>query len=518
MTTPAAAPAPAVAQFSTTDPSTALRAARGPVVALVVVAGLWWWRGRPAQAALAVVLALAWLLVAVVRPAAVHRGAAALDRVGRGVAAVLTAVALAATWLVVVVPVALFNRLLRLDLLDHGSGGRWQVTSGPPAPRRPYRREPRPSGAVGRRLLRVAVVVVALAGVTGAVVDHATRIPPPPLTPFGARGTEDATVAIYRDHWATYHGTPVSRYLFPGEPWGAEVLAIHDGQPPCDAVNVEAMESPQLSYSSRYVNVVDGRRRTLRTVHPDRTVWMFGGSTTYGVGQRDGHTIASDLVRLARAQGLRLAVVNLGCPGEVNWAETLHFERLLRTGSTPPDAAIFLDGINEWDRAFTREIVGLLDPAVPFAGYASREDQDRLLAEARARGYVEDHDQGRQMRLAAAQYRQGVERARAVGAAYGVPVVHFWQPALFTMPTTAPGNATVFVNDEIDPATALVSGRYYRQAAARSGVDPVDLMDIFDDADRPLFFDCCHTNEAGARLEAAAMYPYVAAALGRPRP
>lgn len=496
--------------------TTALPVARGPAVGLAVVAVLWAWRGRPVLAALAAVLALVWLQVAVVWPPLARRAAAIAERVGHVVAVGLSLVALGVTWLVVVVPVALLNRLLRIDLLDHGAGGRWQRADGRRAPRRLYRAEARPSGAVGRRILRLAVVVVALGATTVVVVDHATRVPPPPLTPFGERVTDAGTGVVYHDHWATYHGTPVSRHLFPGEPWGAEILAIHDGKPPCDAVNVERMDDPAADYASRYVNVVDGRRRTLAPRHPERTVWMFGGSTTYGVGQRDEHTIASDLVRLARAEGVRLSVVNLGCPGEVNWSETLHFERLLRSGATPPDAAIFLDGINEWDRAFTREIVGLLDESVPFAGYASADDQAALLADARSRGYVETHDQRRQMRLAAAQYRMGVERARALGDEYGVPVVHFWQPALFTMPTTAPGNPTVYASDEIDPATAMVSGGFYREAAARSGVDPIDLMDIFDDADRPLFFDCCHTNEAGARLEAAAMYPYVTEALGRP--
>lgn len=463
-------------------------------------------------------LAFVWLQVAVVQPGVVHRVTRVLDRVGHRVAAVLSVVALGVTWLVVIVPVALLNRLLGIDVLDHGGRAGWQTVPHAARPDRPYQRDPRRSGAVARRCLRFAAVVAVVGLTTVAVVDHVTRVPPPPLTPFGERSTEAAAGVVHHDRWAVSNGTPVSRSVFPGEPWGAEVLAVQEEPAPCDAIDVQAEYSESFRLSTRYVNVVAGRRRTLTVRDPEHTVWVFGGSTTYGIGQRDEGTIPSALVRLAAERGARLEVLNLGCPGKVNWAETVEFEAMLRAGLGPPDVAVFLDGINEWNAAFTREIVGLLDPAIPFPGYASTDDQEALLADARARGYVETHDQQRQMRLAAAQYRMGVERARALGEEYGVPVVHFWQPALFTMPVDAPGNPTVYASDEIDPATAMAAGRSYREAAERSGVEPIDLMDIFDHAEQPLFFDCCHTNEAGARLEAAAMYPYVADALGLPDP
>ncbi len=40
-------------------------------------------------------------------------------------------------------------------------------------------------------------------------------------------------------------------------------------------------------------------------------------------------------------------------------------------------------------------------------------------------------------------------------------------------------------------------------------MDPIDLTDIFDDVDQPIYFDWSHTNEAGARIEAAAMYEHL---------
>jgi hypothetical protein len=483
------------------------------VAGLSVLASFWWWRGRPFVATVTVGTAGTLVLLALVWPGAVKRLTRLVDRMAHAIAAGVSLVLLGVTWLLVVMPVSLLNRLLGLDVLARGAAGRWRPVAPTERARRLYGREAQHVGDRARRALRLAVVVLAVGASTAAVVDRATTVPPPPVTPFGSRGSGEVAGVVHDDTWVTYRGDPVSRHLFPGEPWGADVLRAQEDVAPCNAVDVRADYASHYRLATEHVNVVDGRRRTYSVGRPEHTVWMFGGSTTYGIGQRDDHTIPSALVRAAQAEGVALAVRNFGCPGKVNWAETTEFELLLRSGAPRPDVALFLDGINEWNAAFTREIVGLLDPSVPFSGYASNEHQASLLADADERGYVETHDQERQATLAAAQYRMGVERGRALGEEFDVPVVHVWQPALFTMPEDAPGNATVFHSGGLDPASSTASGRFYAAAAVRSGVDPIDLMDIFDDATQPYFFDCCHTNEAGARLEAEALLPYVLDAL-----
>ena len=52
---------------------------------------------------------------------------------------------------------------------------------------------------------------------------------------------------------------------------------------------------------------------------------MFGGSTTYGLNQRDGHTIASELARAAAADGIELDVHNKGNNGQLHWMEAERF-------------------------------------------------------------------------------------------------------------------------------------------------------------------------------------------------
>ena len=66
----------------------------------------------------------------------------------------------------------------------------------------------------------------------------------------------------------------------------------------------------------------------------------------FGVGQRDEHTIPSEVARLAEDDGVALEVHNYGLPGWVAWQEVQYLERLLARGERY-DLAVFYDGFNE---------------------------------------------------------------------------------------------------------------------------------------------------------------------------
>jgi hypothetical protein len=490
---------------------TGRRAVVPALVGLCAVAAFSWWRGRQTAALVAVSVAALLLLLSFVWPPAIRALTATVERLAHWFGVGLSFVVLGAVWVVAIVPVSLLNRLVGIDLLDRGRGPGWAASEDRASPGRVYARETGPSGRLGRRAVRTAAVLLPLVAFGVTVVHRAETVPPPPLTPFGVRSTTDPPGQVFDDEWASYQGRTVSQHLFPGEPWGAAVLRAQD-EAPCGAPD-ERYVGRNFDWSSRYLNVVDENRVTLAVPDPAYTVWMFGGSTTYGVGQRDEHTIPSEIVRLAAQDGLRLDVVNFGVCSQVNWMETQRFQDMLGAGVPPPDLAVFLDGLNDWGGGFEREVYGLLDPSVPYSGFRTLDEQQELVDDARARGYEESHDQARQVALVAHQYAAGVELARAVGDEFGVPVVHFWQPGLITMPPSAPGNPTVLHNLELDAASLVEVGEFYDQVQDRSGVDPIDLTDIFDDATQPIFFDYGHTNEAGARIEATAMYPFVERAL-----
>jgi lysophospholipase L1-like esterase len=94
-------------------------------------------------------------------------------------------------------------------------------------------------------------------------------------------------------------------------------------------------------------------------------VFLFGGSTTFGVGVRDSETIPAYLQNeMAAHCATPAAVYNFGRLGYFSTQEALLFYRLLSAG-TVPRVAIFLDGINDFHAAagepdLTAELQSLL--------------------------------------------------------------------------------------------------------------------------------------------------------------
>jgi hypothetical protein len=79
------------------------------------------------------------------------------------------------------------------------------------------------------------------------------------------------------------------------------------------------------------------------------TIFVFGGSTTYGAGVADNLTIPSwlqDHLRTALGRD-DLYVYNFGVPSFTSVQERWRFEALLRDGFVP-DLAIFIDGVNDF--------------------------------------------------------------------------------------------------------------------------------------------------------------------------
>ncbi len=252
------------------------------------------------------------------------------------------------------------------------------------------------------------------------------------------------------------------------------------------------------------IEVVGGVRSGLRVPGPEVTIWLFGGSTAFGFGQRSDHTIASELVRGAQARGVPVEVVNFGVSGWVNAQETQLFADRLAAGPRP-DVAIFLDGANDTALGIERMRYGLLDTTRTWYQTMTDQQRDRLAAEATARGWSSSDDLALATRLAADQYRRGVLEGRSLGQGAGVHVVHYWQPQLYTIPLDRPLVRDALDQWKISAEQHDAMGRVVADVATASGVGPVDLTHVFDHAREPIFYDTSHTNEVGARTEADAI-------------
>jgi hypothetical protein len=78
-----------------------------------------------------------------------------------------------------------------------------------------------------------------------------------------------------------------------------------------------------------------------------KTIWFYGGSTTYGIGVPWWDTIPSKFVEEADRSGICVTAVNYGVPYHFSRQEAIYFATRLMN-EPAPDAVVFLDGLNEF--------------------------------------------------------------------------------------------------------------------------------------------------------------------------
>ena len=486
-----------------------------PVAALAVlpVAGaqVAWYR----TGSIAVMGGLLVLALAVVE--LYHRVPAAVGPVDRGVRRAVGLVADAvggAALFVVAVPVlyltGLVGRVLRLG--PSGSrrrrgAARWQAaadravadasvpfSSPPPAVRR------------RRHLGSLGVVVVVGVLVTGAVVLTLPRSAPPPAPPPTVAPPGSGTAPATRPTRAPVSpldllaAVPYSqRPAFAGDRWAdglqqdlSKVRLVPDARTRWGLGDAETAT----------VNVRNGSRRTVAPPCPGcrrATVWLVGASTAFGIGQRDGGTVASGLARRAAADGIALDVVNLGVPGWTVHQETEDLLARLGRGAAPPDVVVSLDGFNDAMAAVAREVTGV-DDGSPLVfdegGVLDVLDRPDPLGPERVR---------RAVSRATGAVRAERGRVAAALAPRQVPFVSFFQPDAFASPRQLAGVRQLYrVLPGLLERTEL--DEVLRGVVTGLAPEVTSLRDAYDGVDEPLMMDVVHTNERGADLLAAAMY------------
>lgn len=354
---------------------------------------------------------------------------------------------------------------------------------------------------VAPALVGWAVVIIGVDAAAGTLWDHLTdRRPPVPLDAALAdvelppSSDPRAASEVYGDAaW-------VDRYF-------AELAALDYGYVPFVGPRVEAV-------TGRYITSRDGVRRSYEPEPADDVesveVWFFGGSTMWGEGQRDEHTIASHVSRLAEDDGVSLRVVNYGERGYTAFQEFLLFEQELAARGAP-DLAVFYDGVNEigtqsetqenlsehptvyqladylaaLERAPALPNTGEYDPPGAWERYRETSAAHKLL---RRLGIdPADAQEGivvtpQAVRNASLVYNRSITLQRDLARRLSVPVVHYWQPA-------RPYPAYAELTDRIPPGV-------------------IDLTEVFvkAGAEDRVFLDGAHTNELGARIVAEAMW------------
>ena len=295
------------------------------------------------------------------------------------------------------------------------------------------------------------------------------------------------------------------------------------------------VEFREHSRTGRYVNILEPgyRRSSGQSEWPPRrgkpVIFVFGGSTTLGVGVGDDDTVVSrlsDILRLmpkyADAQ-----IYNFGRGFYFSTQEAILFMRLLSDG-TVPDVAIFIDGLNEFfyqtnTHVFAREMKTLFEREV---GKQTWSITRVILADAREailylpiarlahdiKSYFAGSDFNPRVVRLMAHNKQGTENSirtylanrrmiMGMARAFNVKPLFVWQPvASYAYP------ATLHVELEAHGYGPHSQSYYgYPEMKGTSGaMDERDgfvwCADAFSAATEPLYVDLVHYNRPGAEL------------------
>lgn len=279
-----------------------------------------------------------------------------------------------------------------------------------------------------------------------------------------------------------------------------------------DAVSTYTM----ADYESENVNVTDGVRKVWRA--PDCgdcrrvSMWMFGGSAAFGWWQSDDYTIASQLAQKAwEEDAVALDIEVRAMPGWVIGQEVRTFGNLSVTeGQELPDVAMFYDGGNDLHRQNYRNDVGRGADGSE-TSYAE-EELDELLRDGPfpwRPGEVnlnDDDDRGERLGpraladVAMDRYLRGVELGERLAEAAGVEALFVWQPLLPSAGVQA-GNPDALPADQFEHWEAMLD-----VALPRLPDEVLDLSDVLDDVDGPVFKDLFHHNVEASGIIADALY------------
>ena len=292
---------------------------------------------------------------------------------------------------------------------------------------------------------------------------------------------------------------------FSDAPWADEIKAEHEDLGSSGLPLDSVAEYRLADFDGHYTSVRDGVRDSYRSQCegcPRITVWWFGGSAAFGWLQRDEHTIPSELVRQAEADGLLLDVRNMAVPGWTAPQEVRMLEHRLETGTDRPDAVLFYDGFND----IVAEVVHAAVTGELNRGEPTALDGGLVLDYRRDQTSLEPVGGPKAVAsLAAAKYLDTTNRAATVLSGERIPSWWFLQADAFG---STPQLAAIERMTGSDPATAA-AGEFARsitlfQQEIQGAV--LDLRQELDKEQRPVFADPVHTNELGAQLIAAAIY------------
>lgn len=332
---------------------------------------------------------------------------------------------------------------------------------------------------------------------------------------------------------------PQNSPAYKGEPWGREFWNEQTSFWANARSNYLAFHHRGVrKWHGEYINTDDSEmgtwRRTIQAMSQGctktevRRIWVFGGSTVFGVGTPDAETIPSYLSReLNTDPSACVDVINLGAEGYVTNQEAILLMPQLKAGRQP-DIAVFYDGAVE-------SLVGGFSPGIPTAHSqfetmkakfespaATRPGCLKLLYSAQVVELlreifgsdddvtVSDEELAARAHATLENYEANLKLVEILAKAYGFKAYFFWQPVLaYGDKPLVPFERELRDSDRHGLAEVIHRGlnAVYQQAeegAVASGKF-VFLGRVFDKVPEPLYVDGFHLDSRGNEIIAHAI-------------
>jgi lysophospholipase L1-like esterase len=280
----------------------------------------------------------------------------------------------------------------------------------------------------------------------------------------------------------------------------------------------------------------EGLRKTTNVAAPAGTkptkVFMFGGSTLWGLGAGDNDTIPSVFAKEATNKGINCEVVNYGQYAYVSTQGVVELMMQLQKGNIP-DVVVFYDGTNDTFGAFQLGVPGLPHDEIyrekefgllrrPELYTVASQSAIRSLSTVRfLDGMLKNlglrgnniqavsmeyekpiADKKALARAVAETYFNNVKLVQSLSQSYGFKCIFYWQPVIYTKPNLTeyerrsleidvnyPGMKEFY----LDTYAALKQ----RAAGLPKGVAFHDISSIFSDVRAPIYADFNHMGDKG---------------------
>ncbi len=295
-------------------------------------------------------------------------------------------------------------------------------------------------------------------------------------------------------------------------------------------------------YHGDYINVdSEGVRKTWNPEYSQGevpgTIYVFGGSTTWGTGARDDYTIPSHLSKLLNSSGYAFSVHNHAQLAYTFKQEIIRLVLLLREGHRP-DYVIFYDGANDVYGTYQSGIPGSIMNVSTMRGKLRTSSSIRdvlyaiankamdafrthsMIYKAIASGiaFVSPQQQFQEVTSKyddeevqllsqgiAEEYLTSMGLLDHLAQAYGFEYICFWQPVSYSEErfTEEEANSIQRINDK-----AL--SNLYRMTndawAAKSGPLFFNISDVLGNRTKTLYIDSAHLSEEGNEVVATKVF------------